>query len=204
MKKCRFCFPLDEKNKSLVLTQTRNFYVMASIGPIIEGYLLLCSKKHYSACGNLPGELYPEFINLKEKIKNIFVKVYGGYIFFEHAKTKGCCSQNGDDAHCFHIHLHSLPTSINVSPILIKELGEPTKISSFQEITKVSKNKPYLYYEIRGARYLWPPPPNLKQQFFRWILAKQLGVPERADWKVNPNWEETRITHQKLSVYFNH
>lgn len=202
MKKCRFCFPLSKKNKSLLLGQTKNFYLIPSIGPIIEGYLLLCTKKHYSSCENLPPKLYPEFISLKEKVKNIFNTDFGGYTFFEHGKTKGC-GQNGDSAHCFHTHLHALPTSIEILPILTDKLGKGTKISGFQEIQNILEDEPYLYYETNNTLYLWKAPKNLRQQFFRSILAEQLGVPERASWKENPNWEETKGTYQKLSVYFN-
>jgi len=148
MKTCRFCWPLDQKNQDLLLRQSENFYIMASIGPMVEGFLLLCSKKHYSSCANLPKDSYTEFDSLKKEIRNIFTKIYGGYTFFEHGKIKGCCSQNGDSAHCFHAHLQALPTRVNILPQLIKELGSPIKISSHQEIVKVLKKTPYLYYEI--------------------------------------------------------
>lgn len=34
---CRFCYPPE---KERILYATENFYVMASLGPIVEGYLL--------------------------------------------------------------------------------------------------------------------------------------------------------------------
>jgi len=201
MKKCRFCFPLDEKNRSLVLRETKNFYVIASIGPIIEGYLLICSKKHFSSCGNLPAKLYPEFENLKKEVQEVFLKVYGGYTFFEHGKTKAC-AHNGKDTHCFHAHLHALPTNTKVVGVLTQELGEPIRISSFKEIPQFLPKDPYLYYEVEKDKYLWLAPVDLRQQFFRWILAEQLGVEQKADWKLNPNWEETEKTYLRLNQYF--
>lgn len=38
---CRFCYPPE---KERILYATENFYVMASLGPIVEGYLLIVSK----------------------------------------------------------------------------------------------------------------------------------------------------------------
>lgn len=38
---CRFCYPPE---KERILYTTENFYVMASLGPIVEGYLLIVSK----------------------------------------------------------------------------------------------------------------------------------------------------------------
>ena len=43
---CRFCYPPE---KERILYATENFYVMASLGPIVEGYLLIVSKKHIPA-----------------------------------------------------------------------------------------------------------------------------------------------------------
>lgn len=47
---CRFCYPPE---KERILYATENFYVMASLGPIVEGYLLIVSKKHIPACANI-------------------------------------------------------------------------------------------------------------------------------------------------------
>ena len=40
---CRFCNPPE---KERILMETDNFYVMVSLGPIVEGYLLIVAKKH--------------------------------------------------------------------------------------------------------------------------------------------------------------
>lgn len=201
MKQCRFCFPLEGKNKSLVLSQTKDFYVIASIGPIIEGYVLICSKKHFSSCANIPTKLYSEYNRLKSMIKNLFLKRYGGYTFFEHGKTK-LCAKNGNDNHCFHAHLHALPAKADILPKLIKELGQPTKVSSEEKIIEALGDNPYLYYETQEGCFVWRAPEDLRQQFFRWILAEELEVLDKADWKINPNWREAQKTHDKLKENF--
>ena len=63
---CRFCYPPE---KERILYVTENFYVMASLGPIVEGYLLIVSKKHIPACANIPNEIFQEYLDLKEKVK---------------------------------------------------------------------------------------------------------------------------------------
>ena len=62
---CRFCLRPD---KERILYETNNFYVLVSLGPIVEGYLLIVTKAHIGACLNIPKELLPEFILLKEKV----------------------------------------------------------------------------------------------------------------------------------------
>lgn len=198
---CRFCYPLNSKNFALVLKETKNFYVIPSIGPIVEGYLLICSKKHFPSCGNLPIKLYPEFEKLKREVQRVFLKVYQGFTFFEHGKTKAC-AHNGNDAHCFHAHLHALPTDIDILEVLTKNLGKPIRISSLKEIPNYLQDSPYLYYEIRENKYLWSAPIDLRQQFFRWLIAEKLGIPQKADWKLNPDWEGTYKTYSNLHHYF--
>lgn len=201
MGNCRFCYPLNRRNNSLVLTESKNFYVMASAGPIIEGYVLICSKKHISSCANIPNEVYSEYSELKELIKNLFFKKYGGYTFFEHGKTK-LCAQNGSDNHCFHAHLHALPTKADILPKLIKELGQPIEVSNKEEVLKATENNPYLYYETYKGCFVWKATGDLRQQFFRWILAEELGALDKADWKENPNWDVAIETVKKLKTNF--
>jgi len=201
MKKCRFCFPLDKKNQSLVLGQLENFYLLSSIGPIIEGHLLICSKKHYSSSADLPVKLLPEFIKLKNKVKEVFEKNYGGYTFFEHGKTKSCQIKE-DDAHCLHAHLHGLPTSKDALPFLVKELGQPIEIDSPREIKKILQDSPYLFYETKMGQFLWKAPKDLRKQFFRFVLVEKVKISESRDWKIDPNWQGARNTYQRLSAFF--
>lgn len=201
MKKCCFCFPLDDRNESLLITQTKNFYVIASLGPMVEGYLLICSKKHYPSCRNLSQDLIPEFEELKQWTGDILKKVYGKCTFFEHGKIKTCCKAT-DNAHCFHAHLHALPIDVDAKPILVQELGEAKKISTLGEVSDIFKERPYFYYETGEEKLIWPAPIEPRPQFFRWVLAKQLGVPKKADWQVNPDWEGAGATAKKLRKHF--
>lgn len=105
---CRFCYPPE---KERILYATENFYVMASLGPIVEGYLLIVSKKHIPACANIPNEIFQEYLDLKEKVKGVLNKVYGACIFYEHGKT-GSYVIGKDHRHCFHAHLHCIPVEV--------------------------------------------------------------------------------------------
>lgn len=71
---CRFCLPPE---KERIIYTTEHFYVMVSLGPILEGYLLIISKQHIGACLHLPLEILDEFCKLKSKIYNILTDVYG-------------------------------------------------------------------------------------------------------------------------------
>ena len=70
---CRFCNPPD---KDRILYETENFYVMLSLGPIVEGYTLLVTKQHVGCCADIPDALMEEFIYLYNKIKNILILIF--------------------------------------------------------------------------------------------------------------------------------
>lgn len=116
---CRFCYPPE---KERILYTTEHFYVMVSLGPIVEGYLLIISKEHIGACLHLPEDYWDEFKALKDKVKDILTRVYGGCIFYEHGKTGSCILEGLDHIHCYHAHLHCIPARVSLNQCIENEL----------------------------------------------------------------------------------
>src|SRR5687767_6720535 len=103
IKECRFCNPPD---KDRILYETDNFYIMLSLGPIVEGYTLLVSKQHIDSCANVPYELLSEFDMLYHKTKNILATEFGSCIAYEHGRAGTCMIPMENSKHCFHAHMH--------------------------------------------------------------------------------------------------
>jgi len=85
MKNCPFC-NLNIKNiENTILEETENFYIIPSLGSIIDGYILIVSKKHYNSMFNLNKEEFKEYENIINKYRNLFKNIYGKFpIIFEH------------------------------------------------------------------------------------------------------------------------
>ena len=63
------------------LFQSENFIVFPSLGQIVEGYLLIATKKHYIALGAIPAELYPELEYVQKQVGRVLLDNYSNPFF---------------------------------------------------------------------------------------------------------------------------
>ena len=199
-KECRFCNPPE---KERIVFQTDNFYVMVSLGPIVEGYLLIVAKEHIGACLHLPEKYWTEFVTLKEKVKKVLVSIYGHCLFYEHGKVGTSLTMGKDHKHCFHCHLHCIPTSVKLNEIVSKELPSIifSNLNDAYDFVIQNNIDRYLLIEDNTIR-LYMPDIKLRSQYLRFKLAEALGIPEKWDWVVNQNWEKINISVAKVSPAF--
>ncbi|MDE6340185.1 MAG: hypothetical protein K2K97_10440 [Muribaculaceae bacterium] len=190
-KECRFCNPPEIER---IVFQTDNFYVMVSLGPIVEGYLLIVAKEHIGACLHLPEKYWAEFIALKEKVRKILISLYGHCIFYEHGKVGTSLTMGKDHRHCFHCHLHCIPTSVKMNDIISKELSGivfPNLNDAYQFVIEKDIER-YLLIEDNDIR-LYLPDAKLRSQYLRFKLAEALDILKEWDWVKNQNWQRINI-----------
>ena len=53
MEECDFCKLDKSKIYNTIIEETKNFYIKPSIGAIVEGYLLIISKRHVNCMQQL-------------------------------------------------------------------------------------------------------------------------------------------------------
>ena len=63
---CIFCNLQSSTDE--ILWETNNFFVKVGIGIFSPGHVMIISKKHLSCFGELPKELYKEFVVLKGEV----------------------------------------------------------------------------------------------------------------------------------------
>lgn len=195
---CRFCLQPD---KERILYETDNFYVLVSLGPIVEGYLLIVTKAHIGACLNIPKELLPEFILLKEKVSKILINVYGSCIFYEHGKIGSSLTLNNSSKHCYHAHLHCIPVNVDLNSIIEKELSFQAFTSFDDAYLNMNNVKKYLYVENHRIN-IYQSDKSLRKQYLRFKLAEALGKSEEWDWVNNQNWPLIEQSIAKLKPFF--
>lgn len=198
-----FCCRLGDEYhlKKNILYETDNFFVVPTIGQMgIEGYVLLCSKEHYLGMGNLPDEYISEFVEVLAKTKKVISENYNSEVLiFEHGPKLGCTAGGG----CLdHGHLHLVPTSLDIIPILNKfKLKEITDFKKLKEISKAQKFS-YMFIETQnGTRYIIEVDSPLPSQYLRQVIALGIGITEW-DWKINPDYETFEKTIQHLKDKF--
>lgn len=197
---CRFCNPPE---KERILYETEHFYVMVSLGPIVEGYLLIVSKEHIGCCLHLPLEYLSEFKELKNKVKNILCSTYGSCLFYEHGKVGTSLTVGKDHQHCFHSHLHCVPVPIQLNDNVSEELeglSFPSLEDAYKFVNKDNIDR-YLLVEDTSLK-LYFPDTSLRSQYLRYILAKTLNNISAWDWIDNQNWPLINKTINKLKFMF--
>lgn len=198
---CRFCSPPEPQR---IVYRGEHLYVMVSLGPIVEGYSLLLSKTHIPSCADIPLGLLPEFFQVKEYIRGVLTDVYGACSFYEHGKSGSCLPAGRGEQHCYHAHLHCVPTTME----LLEDIAEYfTPIAASEWLVRADLRKDigegYFYYENpTGQAFYFAADRPIRSQFLRWVLASRLGKPERANWQVFPDWPTIEAGKQRLLPYF--
>jgi len=199
---CRFCNIMNKNYKYKRVDEpfyeNEDFFAIASIGSMVEGWTLIIPKEHSLSMRNFYTE--PEFKNITEKIIPPMQKKYGKLIAFEHgSNTEGSMTACGTD----HAHLHIVPFQHSlVSGLLNSNLKWERCFPS--EIMEKTQDKEYLFYldinnkmnETKGYLHILEYPIS---QYFRKMIAKKIGKLHEADYKIFPFMESAETTKTTLS-----
>lgn len=205
--KCGFCTPL----KPLVLYTSKNFYIVLSLGQIVEGYSLICTKTHRSCCGDIPLANIHEFIKIKELLKKAFKEIYHApSLFYEHGQTGVCMKHLIDNMqnHCYHAHLHTLPLKADILGLIKLKIPQYIKIQEIKELIEIRNKKlrggAYLFYENnKGEKFVFPAEGIiLPRQFLRKCVATKIGKPHLFDWERHVGWRKLALAYRKLRPFF--
>jgi diadenosine tetraphosphate (Ap4A) HIT family hydrolase len=155
------------------LVEGERFWVVCDIHPLVGGHILVIPREHISCVGALNLGDFLEFKDWYEKVSQFIKNNYGPLVVFEHGIT-------GQTV--FHSHVHFLPFKGQLVDI-ISQADEAKKIDSLDQIQEEFKAKgQYLFLEVASQKYLIDTAIG-QPRFFRELLAKALGAPERADWR---------------------
>ncbi|WP_178988501.1 HIT domain-containing protein [Winogradskyella schleiferi] len=198
---CRFCNPPD---KSRILFETKNFYVMLSLGPIVEGYLLINSKEHIESCSLLSESLSEEFEFVTLVVKNILIETYGGCIFYEHGRTGSCLTFTDANKHCYHAHMHCVPVNINISES-IKGTLLPIICDTWEDFRIKAKeyNEPYLFIEDDGIKKIYFVIKEVRRQYIRYLVSQKIDNKDSWNWVEYQGWDKIESAKIKLLPFFN-
>jgi diadenosine tetraphosphate (Ap4A) HIT family hydrolase len=95
--------------------QDPHFVVVAALGQIVPGWLLIIPRFHYPSIGHLPTNLQDRLSRIAKRIDLVLQELYGEPISFEH----GSVSQEGTVGTCIeHAHLHVIPARFDIGSTL--------------------------------------------------------------------------------------
>lgn len=198
---CRFCNPPE---KERILYENDNFYIMLSLGPIVEGYTLLVSKKHIGCCADIQDELYNEYIFLYQKIKSILKSTYGNVICYEHGRSGSCLIPIEGSKHCFHAHMHFIPVDTKLNELVSFDFKNSVLLKDLSQLRKyfLLNASRYLFVEDEESMKIYPNIEKIRRQYLRFKTAKAINKEELYDWVKYQGWDEIYNAKMKLQSKF--
>jgi diadenosine tetraphosphate (Ap4A) HIT family hydrolase len=198
---CRYCsgfLTLGASGKqsefNALILESPNFVVVPTLGHFIPGWCLIVPRLHYACMGALETHLYPEFLSVKSQLETILRSIYGDVIQFEH----GPCSLGTAGACVDHAHLHMVPTRADIGAELSSRfMGYP--VDGMTVLASAYRaGRSYLFYENNEGESSMYDVSVLPSQYMRMLLAQELGMLERYDWRSYSGREELRSFLQLL------
>ena len=214
MKNCAFC---DRKVfEERIITETDEFFVIATLGQITDGgHLLIFPKRHARCLTHLTTEEMEKFTNLLFQTERSVLREYCnaeidnhsfsvGNILFEH----GIVGQT-----VLHAHIHIVPASLYLTAYIQKDYREArhSRFNIFTDGVPRPHNAEFVSYllwrspGVREPTHIWWRPLEVPLQYFRTLVAKEYGRPERANWRTMDPVLDKRLCSEtvlRLKKYF--
>lgn len=185
---CTFCRRAPGRSWSdwATVRMTGAFVIVAPLGSIVPGYVLILPAGHVASFAELDAADYEAARSTLEDIVATYRSAgYGEYSVFEHG-----CRTGQPAAGCIdHAHWHVVPVDLRLSPCV-----QWRRVSGFDEARRVSAAlDEYLFVRNSSAGFfLADRVPG--RQFLRQSLAAQLGRPDEWDYLVFPHLGNLRST----------
>ena len=198
IQKCPFCNIDKTELVNTILDETNYFYITPSLGSLIEGYILITTKRHVNSMSELTIDEMQEYKILIKKYREVFKKIYHKYpIIFEHGTPNLKDSINASSV--IHAHTHVVNHNYKNENILIEKL----KFKRIDKLENKLSNKNYIFYispknEIYITNEFEP-----ISQFMRIEIAKDLNMLDKYDWRKNNFDDNIILTIEKIKEYFN-
>lgn len=175
---CIFCNIDKTKLENTIIDETNNFLVLPAVGSLVEGYLLIISKRHLNSMAELTKEEKEEYQFLINKYRTLFKKYYFKYpIIFEHGSPVIDSDIKANSV--LHAHTHIVNYNFINEIDIINQLN-------FKEINNLSyltKDKNYIMYINHNNTYYLTNNFEPISQIMRILIAKELGYEDKFDWK---------------------
>ncbi len=164
---------LNPKIWNTPLYETDSFIILPSIGPLVSGHVLICSKNHYQSLSFMKKEHVLELKSLLHKLeKRDFMK---DCLISEHGSS---WDQKGG-ACVIHTHLHIIPSFSRDVDILEGHLP----VFDVDELDQVLNiDDPYLLNFNLNNKIKVYEAYNIPSQQIRMALCKKYGF-KRQDWR---------------------
>ncbi len=180
--------------------ETENFRVFPTLGPLVEGHLLIASKQHYVGIAGLAENLYDELEEVQELVRRKVTEKYQAPVFFEHGDVT---EARGSGSCISHTHLHVVPVGVDIIEGLEMKFNK-REIKKYAELKENQDAQiPYMFVQTReGRRYVFDIPGVLPSQYARQVVAIKIGKPERWNWKTRTTTDLRKGLRETMQTFY--
>jgi hypothetical protein len=213
--RCPFCFPAAIDPEQL-LVATRNFYVLASRGQIVPGYLTINTyvcrddPNRLRCLDDAPATWIEELESICELVDHFYRDVYDAPpIYYEHGRG-GAGSRHPVERYAFHPHLCALPGELVIHEDLERQFAFAEEIR-FPSVRKVIGKRPYLFVRTpnqRGRQHsrAYFASADQADEVHRFSIKQSLvatnHLPGEWDWRARPFEPSLRETIEKFNCWY--
>ncbi|MCK4600800.1 HIT domain-containing protein [Candidatus Bipolaricaulota bacterium] len=197
MPTCKFCkafsAPCDSRSWfDRELHVDGDLVVVASLGPIVPGHLLILPRQHYQAMALLPEDHWQQLERMKQGVIKACAGVYGiRPVLFEHG-TVNVLKRAGSSID--HAHLHVVPAELDLLEH-IRNHVEMRQLPEFRALRRFGEeDASYLYFQDRHGFQYAGNASGLPSQFVRRLAAGWLGCQDEWDYTMFPKLDLVRDT----------
>ena len=193
---CVFCNIDKSKPENTIIDESDNFIVLPAIGALVDGYLMIVSKKHINSMSELKENERKEYELLIRKYRNIFKNIYNKFpIIFEHGSPISDSDMKSNSI--VHAHTHIVNHEFLNEDRIIKKMN----FKRLDNLNYLSRKQNYIMYinpeNVCYISYNFEP----ISQFMRIEIAKDLNILDKYDWRENDFNDNIIITINKINNY---
>lgn len=185
----RGCF-LCEPDRLLVFSRTAECVAMCGLGPVVPYYSLVATNAHIRSASDAIREGVDILAAVKHVVSGFNARGFE-CIIAEHGRVPVCAERIGHERHCYHAHMLIFPDA-RWPTIDVEHIFHKTYIFNDMEAALIGapvNNEYYLLSRNLEKTVLYCEPKAAPRRFLRALVASEEGVPEKADWRINPDRE---------------
>jgi len=183
---------------SRIVLESSGFVAMPSLGHLVDGYMILCSRDHVPSIGasllHRPGDELVEFVaNVRSRLERAFGR---DIVLFEHG-----CGKDSPQLGCgvYHAHLHMVPSALDFS--IDRRVAQlhwnPCTLRDLQELGQSPAG--YLFYtDPSGNGFATTETNSVPSQFFRRIIAEVALKSAAWNWREFPMADRVAAAVQSI------
>lgn len=184
---CFLCRP----DESLVFDRSQEGVALCGLGPIVNGYTVVGTSVHVKSAADAVTAGMDGFLEFAESVRAFLTHRYGSCLMTEHGRVPVCTSvRRAHEAHCFHSHFLLFPGCGDVTADALAYCELVTSASNLKEALRCADQLPeyFMVSPSPGTCCVLRGRGLVPRQFARYLVASNLGLPELADWRLEPNY----------------